>query len=125
MVLLNFSHPISETQFDRITAMLGELPEIREVPSPIDRARPNVDAVVELLDGIGLTPAEWQTLPLIINPPALAPVALTLIAELHGRCGYFPAMLNIRPVAESTPMRYEIAEIVNLQAVRDLARARR
>ena len=40
------------------------------------------------------------------HPPGLAQLALALIAELHGRCGYFPT-------------------IVNLQAARDTARARR
>ncbi len=31
-------------------------------------------------------------------------------------------MLNVRPVADSTPTRYEVAEVVNLQAIRDAAR---
>jgi hypothetical protein len=57
-----------------------------------------------------------------VNPPALAPLALALIAELHGRCGGFPAMLNVRPVAGAIPTRYEVAEVVNLQTVRDAAR---
>ncbi|MFN3763696.1 MAG: CRISPR-associated protein Csx15, partial [Anaerolineae bacterium] len=48
-----------------------------------------------------------------------------LLAELHGRCGYFPAMLRVRPVPGSTPPRYEVAEIVNLQMLREEARKRR
>lgn len=69
-----------------------------------------------------MTPPEWQTLPRLLNPPRLAPLALALVAELHGRCGHFPALVNIRPVAGATPMRYEVAEIVNLQTLRDTAR---
>lgn len=87
--------------------------------------RPLVEVARELAEAAGLAPREWQTLPLVINPPALAPAALTLMAELHGRCGYFPPILNIRPVANSTPPRYEVAEIVNLQAIRDTARTLR
>ncbi len=53
------------------------------------------------------------------------PLALALIAELHGRCGYFPPILNIRPAPGALPPSYDVAEIVNLQALRDTARGRR
>jgi hypothetical protein len=39
--------------------------------------------------------------------------------------GYFPTVIRMRPVAGSTPLRFEVAEIVNLQVVRDAARDRR
>jgi hypothetical protein len=39
--------------------------------------------------------------------------------------GYFPATLRLRPVAETTPPQFEVAEIINLQAVRDRARQMR
>ena len=78
-----------------------------------------------MADAAELTPAKWQILPLEINPPGLAPLALTLIAELHGRFGYFIPELNICPVKDSLPLRYEVAEIVNVQALRDGVRTRR
>ena len=34
-------------------------------------------------------------------------------------------MVNIRPIAGSIPTRYEVAEILNLQAIREEARRRR
>ncbi|MGH2522324.1 MAG: CRISPR-associated protein Csx15, partial [Anaerolineales bacterium] len=45
--------------------------------------------------------------------------------ELHGRMGYFPPLIRLRPVQEALPPRYEVAEILNLQAVRDGARLKR
>jgi hypothetical protein len=39
--------------------------------------------------------------------------------------GYFPAHVRTRPVADALPPRYEVAEILNLQAVRDQARMQR
>jgi hypothetical protein len=36
--------------------------------------------------------------------------------------GYFPTILRIRPVPQSTPLRYEVAEVINLQSVRETAR---
>jgi hypothetical protein len=39
--------------------------------------------------------------------------------------GYFPPVLRLRPVAGSVPPQFEVAEILNLQAVRDRARGSR
>jgi hypothetical protein len=61
----------------------------------------------------------------LINPPSLNFVAIALLAELHGRMGYFPACLRLRPVEGSTPPRYEVAELLNLQEARNAARRRR
>jgi hypothetical protein len=48
-----------------------------------------------------------------------------VLAELHGRMGYFPPVLRLRPVEQALPPRYELAEVINLQAVRDSARKER
>ena len=125
MILLNFAHPFTPDQLDQVAALLGAPPDVRDIIVQIDRARPIADVARELADAAGLSGHEWQTLPLIVNPPGLAPLALALIAELHGRCGHFPALLNLRPVAGAIPPRYEVAEVVDAQALRDAARARR
>jgi len=124
MIVLNYAHPLTAAQSARLAELLGETPEVRDIPVHVDRARPLAAVATELADAAGLMPSEWQTRPLLLNPPGLAPLALALIAEIHGRCGYFPAIISIRPVADMTP-RYEVAEIVNLQDLRDTARARR
>jgi hypothetical protein len=48
-----------------------------------------------------------------------------LIAELHGRMGYFPAIVRIRPISGSTPPQFELAEIINLHQIRSQARSQR
>ncbi len=125
MILLNFAHPLTGEHLAQVTALLGQEPEQREIATQVDRDRPLGEVARELTDAAALTPAEWQSVPLLINPPGLAPLAVALIAEVHGRCGYFPAMLNVRPAAGAVPPRYEVAEIVNLQVLRDAARSRR
>lgn len=125
MIVLNYSHPLTEQQIARIAQIVGETPQVRAIDSQIDRERPLTDVAVELVDAAELSPDEWQTIPLIINPPALAPLAVVMLTEIHGRAGGFPAMLNIRPVAGSIPTRYEVADILNLQAIRETARRRR
>lgn len=124
-LLLNYAHPLTEAQHAQTVALLGAEPELRELAAHADRSRPIAEVARELADAAGLSTSEWQTTPLVLNPPALAPLALALIAELHGRCGGFPAILNVRPVESSLPTRYEVAEVVNLQALREAARTRR
>jgi hypothetical protein len=125
IVILNFGHPFTETQLAEMTEHLDQGYEVQDIRMQIDRKRPLVDLIKEIVDGIGLTSEEWQTHPLVMNPPGLAPLALGLIAEIHGRCGYFLPMVHIRPVDGAMPPRYEVAEIVNLQSLREEARTRR
>jgi hypothetical protein len=126
MILLNFSHPLTSDHLQHVESLAGQRVErVIEVNSQIDTQQPLVPQVVALVDACGLTAEEWETLPLLINPPALNFIAVTLLAELHGRTGYFPTVLRMRPVPNATPPRFEVAELVNLQAVRDAARRRR
>jgi hypothetical protein len=123
MILLNFSHPLTPPQLAQIEALAGKkIERVVEIHSQIDAQQPLAPQVVALADKAELTPLEWQSAPLVVNPPSLNFVAVVLLAELHGRCGYFPAMLRMRPVPNSLPPQFEAAEIINLQAVRDAAR---
>lgn len=67
---------------------------------------------------------EWQTHPLLINPPGYAPAAFVLLAELHGRIGHFPSLIRLRP-KPGPVTTYEVAELLNLQTIREEARLRR
>jgi hypothetical protein len=109
----------------QIEALSSQKIEVLSIPAKIDLDLPPGPQVVALADLAGLSPEEWQTLPLLVNPPALNFIAVALLAELHGRCGYFPAHLRMRPVAGSLPQRFEAAEIIELQALRDEARKKR
>jgi hypothetical protein len=126
MVVVNFSHPLTSDHLQQIEALAGQkVEQVIEVHSQIDPQQPLVPQVVALADKAGLSPAEWQSLPLLVNPPSLNYIAVVLLAELHGRCGYFPAHLRLRPVQGSIPPRFEVAEVLDLQMVRNGARKRR
>jgi len=126
MILLNFSHPLTPNHLAQIEALTDEQVErVIEIPSQVDPQQPLVPQVAALADQAGLSPAEWQSLPILVNPPSLNFIAVVLLAELHGRCGYFPAHLRMRPVQGAIPPRYEVAEVLNLQSVRDEARRKR
>ncbi len=126
MLVLNFSHPLTAEQIAQIEGLTGAaVDEVRHIPTQFDVARPFTPQVVALADRCGLSPEEWQTIPLLILPPALNFIAVALLAELHGRMGYFPPIVRTRPVAGALPPRYEVAEILDLQSLRDEARQRR
>ncbi len=123
MILLNFAHPLTAGQRDQVESLAGRAIE-REIhqPAQIDPTHSLAEQVAEIAEQVGLTPDQWQTLSLLVNPPGYAPATAALLAELHGRMGYFPAILWIQPVPNSTPTRFRVAEIVNLQAIREAAR---
>ncbi len=126
MIILNYSHPILETQRKQIVALTGQAIErVIDINSQIDQQQPLGPQIVALADAAGLSPAQWQSEAILVNLPALNFSAAALLAELHGRMGYFPPVLRLRPVAGALPPRYEVAEILNLQVVRDEARTRR
>jgi len=126
MLLLNFGHPLTDAQLARIRELAGrDLERIIAVPTQFDHARPFDEQVRELLASVPLTPEQWQTTPLLINPPSLSPITAVLLAEIHGRSGFFPTIVRLRPMSGTVPPQFEIAELLNLQAVRDAARTRR
>lgn len=126
MLIINFTHPLTPEQLARIESITGQaVQDIRSLPAQFDPARPFAEQAAGLAERAGLSPDEWQTQPILIVPPALNFIAAVLLAELHGRMGYFPPILRLRPVPDMVPPRYEVAEIINLQAVRDAARSMR
>jgi hypothetical protein len=126
MLLLNFSHPLLPDQVKQIEELTGQsVEEVRHLPVQFDPQQPFAPQVEAVVADCELTPEAWQTESILINPPALNAIAVTLLAELHGRMGYFPPVVRLRPVAGSTPPRFEVAEVINLQQVRDEARLRR
>jgi len=131
MIVLNFAHPLTNDHLAQVEALTGQKVErVIVIDSQIDTQKPLAPQIVAMADAAGLTPEEWQTRSILVNPPALNFSAVTLLAELHGRMGYFPPCLRMRPVVgpdgqRVVPPRFEVAEVLNLQAVRDEARKRR
>ena len=126
MILINLSHPLTDEQRVSIEAQAGQpIDRVIERMAQFDMQQSFAGQVAALVDSLGLTPTGWQTEPILLVLPSLNFGAATILAELHGRCGYFPPVVRTRLVANSLPPRYEAAEIINLQAVRDTARGKR
>ena len=126
LVIVNFAHPLTDAQRAQVEALAGQpVARVLDAPAHVDAGQELEPQVVALINEVELSAEEWQTAPLLVNPPGLAPLTAALLAELHGRMGYFPALLRIQPLAGVTPPRYQVAELLDLQALRDRARERR
>lgn len=125
MLILNFTHPLTNEQKAQIEEMASiAIDVVRTIPVQIEQSGPLETQIRAIVDAVQLTSEEWQTIPLLINPPGYAPAAFVLLAELHGRIGHFPSLIRLRPKPGPVPA-YEVAELLNLQSIRESARQRR
>lgn len=126
MILLNFSHPLSPAQIADVERLTNQpVTELIDLPVQFENDSSFIPQLAELAERIPVEPARLQSEPTVVNLPSLNFIAALLLAELHGRMGYFPPVLRLRLVEDSLPPRYEVAEVLNLQAVRDAARKQR
>lgn len=126
MLILNYAHPLTPEQVAQVERLAGApVTDVRQIRSQLNQAAPLLPQAAALADQAGLSAEEWSGAALLLNPPSLNFVAVALLAELHGRMGYFPACLRLRPVEGSIPPRFEVAEILNLQEARNASRSRR
>src|SRR2546425_6019780 len=125
MLILNFTHPLTPNQQSQIESLANTtITEVRTIPVQIDQSEPLESQITAVINAVGLSSQEWQTYPLLINPPGYAPAAFVLLAQLHGRIGHFPSLIRLRP-KPGPVTTYEVAELLNLQAIREAARKRR
>ncbi len=125
MLIINFTHPLTPTQQSQIEALADTtISEVRTIPVQIDQSEPLEPQITAVINAVGLSSHEWQTYPLLINPPGYAPAAFVLLAQLHGRIGHFPSLIRLRPKYGATTA-FEVAEILNLQTIREAARRQR
>jgi len=126
LIILNFSHPLTAAQCEKIEALARQpIDLIYDLPVQFDNDRPFTEQIEALAGTIPLESDRLQSEPILINLPSLNYIAVGLVAWLNGRMGYFPAILRLKGNTEITPMVYEVAEIINLQSLRDLSRRKR
>ena len=126
MIVVNFSHPLTDQQKATIENLSGQgIADEMTVAVHVNDDESFQDQIQGLFDTIPLTATQWQTESLLIVLPGYSPVAAVIIAEFHGRTGYFPTCIRIRPVHGSDPPAFEVAELLPLNQIRSAARQRR
>ena len=123
MLILNFSHPMTENQKKEAEALTGQMIEqVFDIHVQFDNDRSYADQAETLMQQLPVDGTTLQTKPILILLPSSNFIAASVLASLHGMMGYFPAVLRISPEAGSLPPVYHAAEVLNLQAIRDKSR---
>jgi hypothetical protein len=117
-ILINFARPMDSAQIEQLENLLGaEIDERIEVPGQLQDDQPYLPQVRVMINAVGLTPAEWQSLPLVVNIHPFAPAATAVLAWLHGLRGHFPEV--VRMARNQQTGCFEVVEVLRLQSVRN------
>lgn len=126
MIIINFAYPLTANQRQQLEATTGRsITAVYHHLPHFDNQQPYSSQVKALIDQIPMLPTDWQTQPILVNLPSYAPITAVLLAEIHARTGHFPAIIRLRPNDSDPLTTYEVAEIINLQAIRNQDRAAR
>ena len=115
----------TDQQQSQIEQLSGtSIDNIITIPILINEEEPLQPQITGLIDAVDQSIHDWHKHHILINPPGYAPAAFVLLAELHGRIGHFPSLIRLRPKVGPVTT-YEVAELLNLQAIREEARLQR
>ncbi len=81
--------------------------------------------IVKATEKIDLSPVQWQASSIVAIPAGYSAICSVVLAEIHGRLGYFPDVVHLRPSSAVTGEKFEVAEIMNLRQVRHSSRDKR
>ena len=122
MLLLNFGHPITEEQVSQIKEMGFDIDEVINVNSQVDLSVDLAEQAVKMVDSTGVSMSRFSQGRIIVNLPSLNFSAAAVLAELHGRMGFFPPVLQLN---RNSSGGYDVVNIIILQSMRNNARMRR
>jgi len=123
VIVINFSgHPLTTIQQKQLRDRFGfHIEELIELPVHFDTQEDLKPQVKKWIEEVGLAPEEWSEENIILILSGLAPVAAAILATIHGLRGGFPRIMVIYQ-APNDRTQYEVAQVVDLQALRDMGR---
>lgn len=127
MYLLNFSHPITESQLEQIQQLLSpmKVDQVINYRIAFDPNEPFYNQLTTFWNQQPFLMDALESTPFLVNLPAHNVIAALLLSHLHGLVGYFPSVIRLKANQDLTPTTFEIAEMINLQSVREKARLSR
>jgi len=78
-----------------------------------------------LVEDLRLPVEAWSERSAVLILPGLSAAAAAVLADIHGRCGGFPGIIRLKPVSSGGTTTFELAEVLDLQEVRERARRTR
>ncbi len=120
-IVINLStHPLTDEQKEQIQREVY-IEELIEHPVHFDATGELLPQIKKIVDTIGMTLEEWSGKLIYLVLPGIAPGAAALLAYIHGLRGGFPKLIWVYQDPED-PTHYVVAQSVNLQKLRDIAR---
>ena len=126
MILINFAYPLTAGQREAIEKLLDqEITQEIHLQVAFNNEIDFKDQVKALFENRHM-PVETLTVnPVAVILPSHSFIAGLVLVELHGRMGRFPAVIRFKPKQGSLPLLYEVAEVVDLQQLRESVRQNR
>jgi len=126
LTIVNYSHPLTDSQRQEIARLTGwAIERVLDIPAQFDTEAPFIEQGEALIAATPLDARAWQSAPLLVNLPSLAPIAGVVLALILGRRGSLPSMLRLKPVRDGGVTAFAVAEIIDLDDLRNRARAHR
>ena len=114
------THPLTEEQKEQLQNEVY-IEELIAYPVHFDATEKLQPQIERIIKGIDLTLEEWSSKQIYLVLPGIAPGAPALLSYVHGLRGGFPKVIWIYQDPED-PTHYVVAQSVNLQKLRDIAR---
>jgi hypothetical protein len=121
MILINFGAAFRPLQIAQAEALLHEpITRVIDLSIKVDPDQEMLPQFKKSMAKLKLNDTDLCAEPVVINLPNQNYLAVMVLAELHGRMGYFPPILRARMKSSGLLPYYEVAEVIDLQAMEDL-----
>jgi len=120
MILNNFGAPFKPLQISQAEAFLHEpITRVVDLRFDVDFDQEMLQQFKKTMGRLKLSHADLTAEPVVVNLPQDNFLAAMALAELHARMGYFPPIIRTRLRASGILPYYEVAEVIDLQAIED------
>ena len=120
MILINFGAPFRPLQISQAEALLHEpITRVVDLTVNVDPDQEMLAQFKKIMGKLKLINADLRAEPVVVNLPQQNYLSVMILAELHARMGYFPTFIRTRMTSSGMLPYYEVAEVIDLQAIED------
>ena len=120
MILINFGVTFKPLQISQAEAFLHEpITRVINLPFDIDFDQEVLSQYKKTMGKLKLSNDELCSEPVVVNLPMQNYLSTMVLTELRARMGYFPRIIRTRIRASGILPYYEVAEVIDLQAIED------
>lgn len=123
IIVINLSsHRLTDLQQEQLKDKYHvHIEELIELPVHFNAQQDLKPQARRWIDEVGLAQEEWSDKNIYLVLPGIAPGAAAILATVHGLRGGFPKILWVYQASHDRA-QYEIVQVIDLQALRDMGR---